>query len=230
MKILVVLLFFCLNVITNVGQSEPALTNDDIVKLSQAGIPSVVIQSKIKTSKVKFDTTTAAILALGIAKVADIVVAMMVERQAEMDAPKKQVVYGSTNPEYGTLSEISGKNKIFVAVQDSKSRTIILNALNESKRFQLVGTREEADFGVNFELRNVDAGSNVFLGTAHNVVVVGRLQVYTYLPIQNEDSSGRIRILYTSQKTQDWSGGMTFNRHPAQNAVNDFVKDFKKLK
>lgn len=211
------------------SQTAPVLTNEDIVKLTQAGVPTVAIQSKIKTSVVKFDTSTEAILALTGAKVADVVVATMIERQAELDQPKRQVIYSDTNAEYGSLSEISGKTKVFIAVQDPKSRSIIIKALNESKRFQLVDTREGADFGLSFEMRNVDVGSNVLLGTAHNIVVVGQLQVYTYLPLRNEDATGRVRILWTVQKKQDWSGGMTLNRHPAQNAVNDFVKAFKKL-
>jgi hypothetical protein len=137
--------------------------------------------------------------------------------------------YRMENAEYGKLSELKGKTKLFLVVDDFEARNIIVKAV-EKAGISLVNRREDADFGMRLWLQRVDVGSNVLLGTSHNIVLVGELWVYTYLPVKENETVGKVRMLWQKRKSQDWSGGITLNRHPATNTINDFVKDWKKLK
>lgn len=214
-----------------VAQNSP-LRNQDVIDMSAAGLAPVIIISKIKSSKVDFKTETADLQALGNAKVANDVIAAMIERQASLtDEAKPEVVFGSDNAESGDLSEIKGKTKVFLVCEDSVSREAIVKSLSQKlPQLAIVDSRSSADFGMMFRLWREDMGSSSLLGTAHNVIVFGQMNVYTYLPVRDGDTKGRIRMLWQKRKKQDFSGGMTFNRHPATNAVNSFIGDFKKLK
>lgn len=223
-----VLLVILLAVFSTLSQSDKPLTNQDVIEMSRGGLSALVIISKIKTSKTEFKTQISDLKLLTEEKVPESVVAAMVEKQAERDLPKKPVDYSAKDAEHGTISELKGKNKVFVAVQDSVARQIVLDAIRKSSFLTVVDNRSDADFGVNYAMERVNAGSNMILGTPNNVIVVGELMVYTYLPVPEGESNGRIRILWSKRKQQDWSGGLTFNRHPAQNAIKDFFDDFKK--
>lgn len=219
----------CLSFIYTLAQSDKPLTNQDVIELSKSGLPATVIISKIKTSKVDFKTDVADLKLLVEEKVPESVISTMVEKQAEANAPRKPIEYAGTDAEHGAPSELRGKTKVYLVVDDAPSRQIIANALAKNSNLQIVSSRDEADFGLRFAIGRVDVGSNALLNTAHNVVVVGELSAYIYLPVKEGADKGRIRYLWQKRKQQDWSGGLTFSRHPAQNAINEFLKDLKKI-
>lgn len=224
MKIFTLLLLFSTSIF-----AQDALTNKDIIEMTKTGLPPAVIISKIKTSKVNFQVEVVDLKSLTDEKVSDIVVASMVERQWEQNKPK-EIEFTIDQAEFGTLSEIKNKFKVFLKVDDIQARSIIAEALLKNTQFSLVSTRAEADFAIGFGLQRVDKGSNVLLGSSHNIVVVGEMFVYTYLPVNEGDTKGRIRVLWQKRKQQDYSGGFTFDRHPAKQVIGEFVKDWKKIK
>ena len=63
------------------------LTNDDVVKMSQAGLTPPTIETKIYATQVQFDTSTDALVALAKAGVPDVVIRAMIARQSQMAAP-----------------------------------------------------------------------------------------------------------------------------------------------
>lgn len=200
--------------------------------MTKAGLPADVIITKIRTSKSEFKTATADLTTLMADKVPADVISSMVQKQAENDAAKAAkppVEFTANNAEYGSPSEFRGKTKVFLAVYDAPSREIVVKALAKERRLIIVDERAKADFGLSLELQRVDVGSNSLLRTYHNIVLVGEMTAYTYLPVKEGDATGRIRILWQKRKTQDWSGGMTLNRHPATNAINDFLNEYKKV-
>ena len=69
-----------------VSGDDAALTNEDIVRLSQAGLGAEVIITKIKASATKFDTSVEQLLALKDAGVEDDVIAAMVNAGAATPA------------------------------------------------------------------------------------------------------------------------------------------------
>ncbi len=68
---------------------EAPLVNDDIVKMTAAGLSAETIVAKIQTSRVDFRTDTDALVALASARVPDVVIRAMIERQAK-PSPKIQ--------------------------------------------------------------------------------------------------------------------------------------------
>ena len=69
--------------LTPVTGEEEALTNEDIVRLSQAGLGAEVIITKIRASATAFDTSVAQLLELKGADVEDSVIAVMVDKGAQ---------------------------------------------------------------------------------------------------------------------------------------------------
>ena len=66
--------------------ADAPLTNDDVVKLSKAGLSAETIVAKIRASESKFDTSTDALVALAEAGVADAVIREMVNRKPTVTA------------------------------------------------------------------------------------------------------------------------------------------------
>jgi CO dehydrogenase/acetyl-CoA synthase alpha subunit len=204
------------------------LTNDSIIEMVEAKIPDSVIISKIEVSKARFKTEVADLKTLTEKGVSEAVISAMVKKSADVPKPQKEVEYTNNNPEYGNLSEIAGKTNVCLRVTDVKSREIIVKALNKQQNYRIWDNRKDCDFGIWFASESRNVGSNVLLGTVNNIVVVGRMIVYTWLPVNEGETVGRIRILWQKDKTQDFSGGLTFDKHPA-NSINDFLKAHKKL-
>lgn len=134
-----------------------------------------------------------------------------------------QVPTPNTNaPEYGKLEEIKGKKRAYVMSLDTKAREIIVKELTKDKKFEVVESPEQAEFGVVFDGSEQRVGWNTFGFTGQFVVFVK--------PLENPDpEKPRIRVLWTTQKIKAYSGGLSFNRHPATNAAREFVKQMKRL-
>ena len=71
------------------GQTE-ILSNADVIAMSKAGLPPDIVIQKIRTSNTKFDTTTAGLIELKNASVADQIIALVIERQT-VKPPNTQV-------------------------------------------------------------------------------------------------------------------------------------------
>lgn len=125
-------------------------------------------------------------------------------------------------PEYGKLEEIKGKKKVYVMSLDTKAREIIVKELTKDNRFEVVESPEQAEFGVVFDVSEQRVGWNMFGFT-------GQFVAFTK-PLENPDpTKPRVRVLWTTQKIKAYSGGISFNRHPATNATREFIKQMKKL-
>jgi hypothetical protein len=210
------------------GQEETKdLTNDSIIEMAQAKIPDSVIISKIKVSKVKFQTEIADIKLLTEKGVSESVILVMIEKSAEKQPEVKPVEGTWENPEYGNISEINESTKVFVLSENSEARNFIINELSKYPRLQIVGRMEDADFMLVFAMAAQNTGASIIgSSVSRNTVVVGELGVVTRGRIEN--NKRHQRILWTAKKVQNWSGGLTLSRHPAVNAVRDFIKDLKK--
>jgi hypothetical protein len=66
------------------------LTNDDVVKLTKAGLSAETIVAKIRASETKFDTSTDALVALANAGVPDAVIRAMIENKPHGAAAKRK--------------------------------------------------------------------------------------------------------------------------------------------
>jgi hypothetical protein len=77
--ILVIIILFAAAA-TAFAQAE-TLTNNDIVEMTKAGLPAVIVAKKIRTSNTKFDITAAGLIELKKANVADEILTLMIERQ-----------------------------------------------------------------------------------------------------------------------------------------------------
>ena len=69
----------------SVPGDDAALTNKDIIRLTQAGLGASVLIAKIRASATRFDTSVEQLIALKEADVEDIVIAAMVDKRAAAD-------------------------------------------------------------------------------------------------------------------------------------------------
>ncbi len=109
--------------------AQSILTNNDVIEMARTGLSEQIIVAKIKASQSKFDTSTSALKALTEAKVPDSVVIAMVEKeqrtqeQSEISQSKNDETKDKI-PEQGTLSDISGKKRVYILTTDVKSRDL----------------------------------------------------------------------------------------------------------
>ena len=74
------------------AQDSEALTNDDIITLVKAGLPSAVIVAKISSSSTDFDTSVDALLALSAESIPPDVLTAMAEAGKQAPAPSPSPV------------------------------------------------------------------------------------------------------------------------------------------
>lgn len=82
--------------------AQDAMTNDEVIQLTKAGLSSSVVIGKIRTSKTNFDMSTDALIKLKTAGVSDDVVAAMLEAKSgksvsTSSAPAGQAAAGDPN-------------------------------------------------------------------------------------------------------------------------------------
>ncbi len=78
------LVFLLVSALPGLGQEEvEVLTNEDVVRLTESGLPAAVIVAKIRTSRTDFDTSVDALVALSEAKVDAEVLEAMANAGAE---------------------------------------------------------------------------------------------------------------------------------------------------
>lgn len=111
--------------------------------------------------------------------------------------------------EYGDLSEVAGKNRVFVHSENLEPRGKILKELAKSKypRFEVVGKIADADYllvyGSNL-VRNSPSALDSFIGAGDTTVVYGDMVVLKLAGDSNvEGVSGKhTRILWYTRKRQ----------------------------
>ncbi len=143
--------------------------------------------------------------------------------------PRQQTVAEIlASAQYGSISEILPLRKVFVVATDLDSRDTILKELQSLQKLIVVGRKEDADFYIIFALTDQATGANI-AGNANPVdqTYLGEMLVCS----ARAGTNGEIipRILWRTKKTQVFSSGITFNRHPAVNAAREFVKELKKI-
>ena len=103
------LVFLFVSTLPALGQEEvEVLTNEDVVRLTQSGLPASVIVAKIRNSQTDFDTSVEALVALSEAQVDAEVLESMANAAAEAEA------------EADTLNIVSGTRASLVANVASK--------------------------------------------------------------------------------------------------------------
>lgn len=82
------------------AQTEPPMTNDEVISLTKAGLAPSIIIGKIRTSKTNFDLSTESLIKLKSAGVSDDVVAAMLEAKsgAAVTSPTKAAGEAAGDP------------------------------------------------------------------------------------------------------------------------------------
>ena len=105
------LLSLCLVATPAVGQdAAELLTNDDIVRLSKAGLPASVIVAKITSSRTDFDTSVDALVALSEAEVDAKVLEAMTNAGAPA-APTADVPTAGTLERCDRYASVAGRER-----------------------------------------------------------------------------------------------------------------------
>ncbi len=109
------LVFLFVSTLPTLGQEEvEVLTNEDVVRLTQSGLPASVIVAKIRSSQTDFDTSVDALVALSQAQVD----AEVLEAMTNAGVPAAST--GGDAAEADTLNIVSGTRASLVANVASK--------------------------------------------------------------------------------------------------------------
>lgn len=129
--------------------SEVILTNDGVVEMVKATIPSGIIIAKIKNSKTRFDTSTSGLRKLQEVQVPEDVILAMIERgNSELEESEKPADAGLPvlNPKLAV-----GKRKVFIETNDEESKVELTKRLT-NRKFQVVDTRDQAELIFQFSV------------------------------------------------------------------------------
>jgi hypothetical protein len=119
-------------------------------------------------------------------------------------------------PEYGELSELRGKTKVFIYADSPGSRKLIASEIK--KQFQSVDSPDNADFILLYEVK----ASTEDRGRQRSHYMRSQLTAY----VQKE----RKRILWQDDETYEESGGFSLSRPNELNLAKNFLKALKKIK
>jgi len=120
-------------------------------------------------------------------------------------------------PEYGQITELQGKQKVYIAAESVSSRKIIANELK--KQFILVDSPDEAEFILLYTVES----STESLGRRRSHYMRSQLTAY----VQTEK---RKRILWQDDETYEESSGFSLSRPNEMNLAKNFLKALKKAK
>ncbi|HKZ79224.1 MAG TPA: hypothetical protein VJ124_13055 [Pyrinomonadaceae bacterium] len=130
--------------------------------------------------------------------------------------------------QYGSIREILPLRRVFVVASDLDSRDTILKELQKLPKLMVVGRKEDAELFVLFALTDQGTGANIASNTNPvDQTYLGEMLVFSTRAGTNGETIPR--ILWRTKKTQVFSSGITFNRHPAVNAAREFVKELEKI-
>jgi len=144
---------------------------------------------------------------------------------AQVKAQTEQ--FASLNVEYGDLSELAGKNRVFVHTENLESRGKILKELAKSRfpRFEVVGKITEADFllvyGSNL-VRNSASSLDGFTAAGDTTIVYGDMIALKLIKDPNVEGlpvGNHTRILWYTRRRQMFIRTDQFLR-PFQSKLN----------
>jgi hypothetical protein len=187
------------------GAATEVLTNDKVITMVQAGLPTSIIVSKIHGSRTSFDTSTAELIRLKNAKVPDDVINAIVETSSQSSTVKSTLGAGDTaktdpNDPLATheagiylYEEIGGK-KLMTQLEPSVSKQtktggVFTSAMTagltkvkfkaalagRSAPLQIVSLRPI--FYFYFEVKNAGLSSNSYYATSPNEFVLVALDI-----------------------------------------------------
>lgn len=120
-------------------------------------------------------------------------------------------------PEFGEISEIAGKNKVYVYSDDLKVRQRLVDKLKKASLFEIVGDTSEAEFAIYYSWSGLTTWSAI--GGARTNAYKGDLMVYT----RSKSGENSNRIIWSTQASRK----TTMSQNPADKAIERFIKDFK---
>ncbi len=226
MKIKLTILLVLTFAFTAIAQSS--ISNNEVVEMVKTGLSPAIIVAKIRASKTKFDTSTEALKFLADAKVPDEVIVAIIEKQQhaqELETAGKKQSADSQNSiaEQGTLKDITGKKKVFIFVNDVKSRDFIAKELSKSD-LTVVDKIEDSDFAIKYEDYIEDLGASVSIyGNSANVNKKSQ-RVGTLTVVMPSENGKRLRLIYSARKTEYWR----WDDNPAKSTAKQFLKDLNK--
>lgn len=118
-------------------------------------------------------------------------------------------------PEYGDLSELKGKQKVYVAADEQASRNYIVKMLQ--KDFTVVNSPEEAEFFLLYEVK----ASTESRGRQPSHYKRSEMVAYTL-------ADKRKRILWSEDETWEQRGRMAYSAPNEYNLTKNFLKALKK--
>jgi hypothetical protein len=128
------------------------------------------------------------------------------------------------SPEFGDITELSGKSKVYVYCEDLKIRQVIVDELQKSPRLKIVGSVDESEMVVNFTYKYVTTYTTGIFSSTKTDIHSGDLIVSI---AGHTDQNHRVhqRIVWSTQNERK----TTFGKNPAQKGAQKFVEALKKL-
>ncbi len=144
----------------------------------------------------------------------------------ERDKPNSGAAYEATwdSPEFGDISELRGKSKVYVYCEDFKIRQVIVDELKKYPRLQIVSSTDEAEFLVNFTYKYLTTYSTGIISSVKTNIHSGEF-IVSIAGRVDKDNKVHQRIVWSSQNERK----TTFGKNPAQKGAQKFIEAFKKV-
>jgi hypothetical protein len=156
--------------------------------------------------------------------------------------PQSQI--NSSAPEYGTLSDIKDKRRVYVYSDDLESRELILKEVSKDSLLEVVGKVEEGDFFIFYGRSFFETGytsfGGIFGGVFGSVTSKTSAEIGEYYVVMRGDKletgAFRPRILWGKQNLNVArnSPASIFvkksTRLPAMGVTKQFIKELQKAR
>ena len=233
------LIAFQISLAQTKSSTDVSLKNEDVIRMTRAGLSSDVILAKLRGSNCKFDTSPSSLVAMKEAGVADDVLMEMVRnpngQQVKEEEPKAAPTPATVVnrqspadnlPEYGHISEIRRMRRVFVIADDIDSQNLLVNALQSYDGLQIVGSPDRAEIFVGFT-----QGSNA-TGVVFQGLFPGTIDHRTkaQFVVYYKSETGRSRIVWQETEDTQSSSGLVLSRPNEVNVARHFIKALKKAR
>jgi hypothetical protein len=129
--------------------------------------------------------------------------------------------------EFGDLSEVHDKNRVFIYDDDAMARQSIADELRKYKDLEPVSTPEQADFFISFIEYDTRLTKPIVLGSINSDIITHREFIVFTLRRDAERKEERPRILlWGKRKAQRYPDSVRFNRTPSPDLIPIFFSDF----
>jgi hypothetical protein len=236
------------------AQEKSVLTNFDVIEMTKVGLVAQVIIGKINSSAVEFKTDIESLKVLNDAGVDPAVQVAMIEMVAKKDGANSrdnkerrvqspvrasvgrgvlgvEFAIGGQRIAEGTLDELKGRRRVYLAIQDNDARKAAMEKLARRIDWEIVSDLREAEIAVELRLRNEPDGwffrsaMDLETGPTRERRMIADLIVLIPVDDRFESEPATVVRVFDAE-----SYPRVFRHQAAGEVIDSFLKELRKFK